>query len=84
MYPGVLFKGRADSFQPGSGGVFSLLPPEHATGNFVKVVQRVAVKIVMINAPDPAYPLWRGLWLIPYVDIKSHAVERRGATDSSN
>jgi membrane fusion protein (multidrug efflux system) len=69
-YPGVLFKGRVDSFQPGSGAVFSLLPPENATGNFVKVVQRVAVKIVLINAPDPAYPLWPGLSLIPYVNIK--------------
>jgi membrane fusion protein (multidrug efflux system) len=69
-YPDVLFKGRVDSFQPGSGAVFSLLPPENATGNFVKVVQRVAVKIVLINAPDPAYPLWPGLSLIPYVDTK--------------
>ena len=69
-YPGVLFKGQVDSFQPGSGAVFSLLPPENATGNFVKVVQRVAVKIVFINAPDPAYTLWPGLSLIPYVDTK--------------
>ena len=69
-YPGVLFKGRVDSFQPGSGAVFSLLPPENATGSFVKVVQRVAVKIVLINAPDPAYQLWPGLSLTPYVAIK--------------
>jgi membrane fusion protein, multidrug efflux system len=67
-YPDVLFKGRVDSFQPGSGAVFSLLPPENATGNFVKVVQRVAVKIVLTDAPDPAYPLWPGLSVIPYVD----------------
>ena len=69
-YPGVQFKGRVDSFQPGSGAVFSLLPPDNATGNFVKVVQRVAVKIVLTDAPDPAYPLWPGLSVIPYVDTK--------------
>ena len=45
-YPGKLFHGRVDSFQAGSGAAFSLLPPENATGNYVKVVQRVPVKIV--------------------------------------
>jgi len=69
-YPGVLFKGRVDSFQPGTGAVFSLLPPENATGNFVKVVQRVAVKIRLNDAQDPAHPLWPGLSVIPYVDAR--------------
>jgi len=45
-YPGREFKGRVDSLQGGSGAVFSLLPPENAVGNYVKVVQRVPVKIV--------------------------------------
>src|SRR5216684_2815243 len=45
-YPGKTFKARVDSIQAGSGAVFSLLPPENATGNFVKVVQRVPVKLV--------------------------------------
>ena len=45
-YPGHVFQGQVDSFQSGTGAVFSLLPPENATGNFVKVVQRVPVKIV--------------------------------------
>ncbi|HEY3852805.1 MAG TPA: HlyD family secretion protein [Verrucomicrobiae bacterium] len=45
-YPGRKFKGRVDSLQAGSGANFSLLPPENAVGNYVKVVQRVPVKIV--------------------------------------
>ena len=45
-YPDRLFRGHVDSIQAGSGAAFSLLPPENATGNFVKVVQRVPVKIV--------------------------------------
>jgi membrane fusion protein (multidrug efflux system) len=45
-YPDKVFKGRVDSIQAGSGAAFSLLPPENATGNYVKIVQRVPVKIV--------------------------------------
>jgi membrane fusion protein (multidrug efflux system) len=67
-YPGTTFKGRVNSFQPGTGGVFTLLPPENATGNFVKVVQRVPVKIVFEGEPDAAHPLWPGLSVTPYVD----------------
>ena len=44
-YPGITFHGKVDSIQRGSGAAFSLLPPENATGNYVKVVQRVPVKI---------------------------------------
>ena len=46
-YPGKIFKGRVDSIQPGTGARFSLLPPENAAGSFVKVVQRIPVKIVL-------------------------------------
>ena len=45
-YPGVKLPAHVDSIQRGSGSRFSLLPPENATGNYVKVVQRVPVKIV--------------------------------------
>lgn len=68
-YPGKIFKGHIDSFQPGSGAVFSLLPPENATGNFVKVVQRVPVKILVDSSPNPNAPLWPGLSVIPSVDV---------------
>jgi membrane fusion protein (multidrug efflux system) len=70
-YPGVIFKGRLNSFQPGTGSVFTLLPPENATGNFVKVVQRVPVKIVLDDDPDPTHPLWPGLSVTPYVDTSA-------------
>ncbi len=45
-FPGQTFSGYVDSFSPGSGALFSLLPPENATGNFTKIVQRVPVKIL--------------------------------------
>ena len=50
-YPGRVFHGHVDSIQAGSGAAFSLLPPENATGNYVKVVQRVPVKIVFDETP---------------------------------
>jgi membrane fusion protein, multidrug efflux system len=52
-YPNITFKGHVDSIQSGSGAAFSLLPPENATGNFVKIVQRIPVKIVFDKIPDP-------------------------------
>ena len=50
-YPDHVWKGHIESVQPGSGTAFSLLPAENATGNYVKVVQRVPVKIVLDDAP---------------------------------
>ncbi|MBV8574272.1 MAG: HlyD family secretion protein [Acetobacteraceae bacterium] len=50
-YPEREFRGHVDSVQPGSGTAFSLLPAENATGNYVKIVQRVPVKIIIDNAP---------------------------------
>lgn len=69
-YPGVTINGHVDSFQAGTGAVFSLLPPQNATGNFVKVVQRVPVKILIDSKPDPAHPLQPGLSVYPSVAIK--------------
>ena len=69
-YPGETFRGRVDSIQAGTGARFSLLPPENATGNYVKVVQRVPVKIVFDPLPDPArFPLLPGLSVVPDVDV---------------
>lgn len=68
-YPGKVFKGHVASFQPGTGAVFSLFPPENATGNFVKVVQRIPVRIIIDTPFDPNYPLWPGMSVIPYVDV---------------
>jgi membrane fusion protein (multidrug efflux system) len=66
-YPGLVFKGHVDSIQRGSGARFSLLPPENATGNYVKVVQRVPVKIVFDRPPDPSHPLGPGMSVVPVV-----------------
>jgi len=68
-YPTIKFSGHVDSLQSGTGSVFSLLPPENATGNFVKVVQRVPVKIVIDSKFDPQHPLWPGLSVVPTVDV---------------
>jgi len=69
-YPGKLFRGHVDSVQAGTGAAFSLLPPENATGNFVKVVQRVPVKIVLDDPPDPKYRLSPGMSAVPEVHVK--------------
>lgn len=52
-YPDTKFVGEIDSFSPATGSRFSLLPPDNATGNFVKTVQRVPVKIKLVNANSP-------------------------------
>ena len=69
-YPRRVFKGRVDSIQAGTGSRFSLLPPENATGNFIKVVQRVPVKIIFDEAPDSHYLLAPGMSVVPVVRIR--------------
>jgi membrane fusion protein (multidrug efflux system) len=69
-YPDHILRGHVDSIQRGSGARFSLLPPENATGNYVKVVQRVPVKIVFDQPPDPARPLGPGMSVEPTVKVK--------------
>lgn len=56
MYPNHTFKGVVASISPAAGTAFSLLPPENATGNWVKVTQRIPVRIAILD-PSPAYPL---------------------------
>ncbi len=66
-FPDQKLHGHVDSIQNGTGGVFSLLPPENATGNYVKVVQRIPVKIVLDD--QPRHLLSPGLSVEPEVDI---------------
>jgi membrane fusion protein, multidrug efflux system len=66
-YPNRTFRGRVDSIMAGTGAIFSVLPPENATGNFVKVVQRVPVKIVIDNNSDPNHLLRAGMSVQPTV-----------------
>ncbi len=67
-YPGVSLAGRVDSIQRGTGARFSLLPAENATGNYIKVVQRVPVKIVFAGDLPPALSL--GMSVVPDVKVK--------------
>jgi membrane fusion protein (multidrug efflux system) len=60
-YKGRVFRGHVESLSPATGATFSLLPPENATGNFVKVVQRVPVKVLLDEPQDPARPLRPGM-----------------------
>jgi membrane fusion protein (multidrug efflux system) len=75
-YPGVKFKGRVDSIMAGTGSAFSLLPPENATGNWIKVVQRVPVKIALDQPPPPDHPLRVGLSL----EVTIRTGDRSGST----
>jgi membrane fusion protein, multidrug efflux system len=67
---GKTFKGHVDSIQMGSGAAFSLLPPENATGNYVKVVQRVPVKILFDSIPNTGLPLGPGESVLPTVKVQ--------------
>lgn len=74
MLPGVVLRGRVDSLAPGSGATFALLPPENATGNFTKVVQRVPVRIVLDAADlteDVLERLRPGLSVTATVDTRT-------------
>ena len=70
-YPGVVFHGHVDSIQQGTGSRFSLLPAENATGNYIKVVQRVPVKIVFDGPLDPQKPLELGMSVVPTIELSA-------------
>jgi membrane fusion protein (multidrug efflux system) len=69
-YPERTIRGHVDSVQPGSGTAFSLLPAQNATGNYVKIVQRVPVKLIMDNPPSDV-ALGPGMSVVPTVRINS-------------
>ncbi len=68
-FPNKKLKGHVDSLQPGTGARFSLLPPENATGNYVKVVQRIPVKIVFDEKPESLMDLSPGMSVEPTVEL---------------
>ncbi len=69
-YPGVVIRGKVDSIMTGTGSVFSLLPPENATGNFVKVVQRIPVKITIDGSDSTSMPTLRlGMSVMPTIYV---------------
>jgi membrane fusion protein (multidrug efflux system) len=69
-FPGKTFKGKVDSIMSGTGSAFSLFPPENATGNYVKVVQRIPVKIVLDKDTDPGHVLRIGMSVVPTIIVE--------------
>jgi membrane fusion protein (multidrug efflux system) len=69
-YPDRKFKGHVESIQSGAGARFSLFPPENATGNYIKVVQRVTVKILLDDLPADDLALGPGMSVVPKVRVK--------------
>jgi len=70
-YPGKTFYGRVQSIMAGTGAAFSLFPPENATGNYVKVVQRIPVKIVLDKDQDREHVLRIGMSVVPTIIAKN-------------
>jgi membrane fusion protein, multidrug efflux system len=70
-FPGKILHGQVDSWSPASGAEFALLPPDNATGNFTKVVQRIPVKIVLDRDPSLADLLRPGMSVIATIDTRS-------------
>jgi membrane fusion protein (multidrug efflux system) len=78
-YPGQPLTGRIESFAPASGAQFSLLPPDNATGNFTKIVQRVPVRIALPAEGPLARLLRPGLSVTVSVDTRAEPVIIPGA-----
>jgi membrane fusion protein, multidrug efflux system len=74
-FPGAVLHGHVDSWSPASGAEFALLPPDNATGNFTKVVQRIPVKIVLEPDPSLADLLRPGMSVIATIDTSSKPPE---------
>jgi len=83
-FPGQVFKGHVDSLSPASGQEFALLPPDNATGNFTKVVQRIPVKIVLDQASPLSAVLRPGMSVYPTIDTKAAATQVASASERIN
>lgn len=68
-YPGKVFRGRVSGFSTGTGAATSLFPAQNATGNFVKIVQRLPVRIDLVGGNPKDTPLFIGLSAVPYVRV---------------
>src|SRR3954467_11865085 len=79
MFPGQVVHGHVDSIAPASGQEFALLPPDNATGNFTKVVQRIPVRIALDAEHEPAVALRPGMSVIPTIATRSTATTANAA-----
>jgi membrane fusion protein (multidrug efflux system) len=82
--PDANLRGVVDSFAPGTGSEFALLPPENATGNFTKIVQRVPVRIRIDADEQTLKRLVPGLSVTVDVDTRSDVHTQAPATDSQH
>jgi membrane fusion protein, multidrug efflux system len=80
-FPDLLLRGHVDSWSPGTGSTFALLPPDNATGNFTKVVQRIPVKIVL--DPNPALGALVRPGMSVVARVETSADQLNSATPSS-
>jgi membrane fusion protein (multidrug efflux system) len=83
IYPDYVYHGKVAGIRAGTGAAFSLLPPENATGNWIKIVQRVPVKIVFDAPPPPDYPLRVGLSLKVTVNTSDRSGKALRSEDAS-
>jgi membrane fusion protein (multidrug efflux system) len=81
MFPGQIVHGRVDSIAPASGQEFALLPPDNATGNFTKVVQRIPVKIALDDG-NTLVTLRPGMSVIPTIETRSQLQNRQAVAAS--
>jgi membrane fusion protein (multidrug efflux system) len=79
MFPGRVYHGHVDSLAPASGQTFALLPPDNATGNFTKVVQRIPVKIALDSKSAASGDLRPGMSVTPSIDTKAPGGDMRTA-----
>ena len=82
MFPGQVVHGHVDSIAPASGQEFALLPPDNATGNFTKVVQRIPVKIALERDNNSLIELRPGMSVIPTIGTHSPARDRQAVAAS--
>jgi membrane fusion protein (multidrug efflux system) len=82
MFPGQIVRGHVDSIAPASGQEFALLPPDNATGNFTKVVQRIPVKIALDSGSHSLIELRPGMSVIPTIETRAQAPAREAAAAS--
>jgi membrane fusion protein (multidrug efflux system) len=82
MFPGQFVHGHVDSIAPASGQEFALLPPDNATGNFTKVVQRIPVRIALDTGSNSSIELRPGMSVIPTIETRSPkpSVEAKAAS----
>jgi membrane fusion protein (multidrug efflux system) len=82
-FPGQVVHGHVDSIAPASGQEFALLPPDNATGNFTKIVQRIPVKIALDAETAPAIELRPGMSVIPTIATRSTPTAQAATTPQS-